>query len=210
VRSTSRGARRSSYGKRRARDDRYDDYEERRPYGYGRRGQGKNSKLLLFGGIGAAVVVIIIIAVVASGGGGASASTPADACLSYFRAIRARDFNTAYTLLSSNSRAAFEQQRTNMPPEVKGELCAELGITPEELDRMQGRQLFVTVMQAGSGTLEAVGVFDLIDQFEVGDTRVSGNTATVMIYMKGSDEGAPIRLVREAGGWKVDYRPSGL
>lgn len=199
-----RGGRRPRYGGRRPPDSRAQRHSgERGRYGAPR----KNNTPLIIGGVGV-VIVIIIIAVLASGGG-ASASTPQDACLSYFRAIRAKDPETAYRLLSTRFKRAFENFIRSLSAEEKSSVCVVLESTPDEVDRMTARDIFVSLFHKSSDIFDEAGLFDIIGEFEIGKAVIIGRNATVKVYMRGSDEGEPVQLVRESDGWKLDVKPPG-
>jgi hypothetical protein len=192
----------SSYGRRRSRDDSDDRGYERRSYG---RGARKKSPLPIILGIGGVAIAVIVIAVVASGGGGYS--KPEDTCLAYFRALRNKDPYTAYDLLSSSAVQGFENKMRSLDQDEVEAVAAAFGIEPREVMTMSPRELFVTAFKKMAGVLGSAGFFQVLDEIEVGEARIEGSSATVMVYAKGTDVGFPVPLVKEGGVWKMDQRP---
>jgi hypothetical protein len=150
----------------------------------------------------ALVATIVLVAVIAMRWG--LHATPESAVRAYFDAFKSGDGAAMYDLMSSRTIEQLEiflQTFRAMTLQEKQQSASMMGISPQEMDRMSGREFFIHVI----GMWSKQGMAEMIPDYEIVSVHVESDRATVEVAM---DEPygttAPISLVRETGGWKID------
>ncbi|HKR00355.1 MAG TPA: hypothetical protein VJT09_06765 [Pyrinomonadaceae bacterium] len=105
--------------------------------------------------------------------GGAMAGSPTDALKTYYEAARNKDIETARKYLSAGTLRLFENE------------AKKAGKTLDEALRKSIEESPVPAMP------------------EFSNERITGDTATVDIKSKDTDEGGTMPMVKEGGQWKI-------
>jgi hypothetical protein len=155
---------------------------------------------------------------------GKSATTPAPqvptsprkAYELYSVAIRDGDYEACWRLLSRGTQKAYDAEAmafrdriSNAPGPIPDdlELLHLLGLTANEVDKVDGKRLLVATFRRESARNPRQ--FQYITSTEFDHEVVSGDQARVYLRAGGKLEPNPMRLVREGGVWHFELtRPS--
>jgi len=111
-----------------------------------------------------------------------------------------------WDMLSKRSKKAFEDEGykkmkefvENMPPDLKKQKLSDLGVTPEELIKMNAKDFFILIMQKTDASKEFVkgSTNDEVEKMQIKD-RIA------KLKLKGKNEVAT--MVLEDGAWKIEF-----
>jgi hypothetical protein len=145
-------------------------------------------------------------------GAGCSAKLPEEppvtAVNAYADAFNRKDVDAILNVYSSAALAEADTallSARSMEPPYREAMCMEIGIEPEDLVVMSGREFFVAVMKAAFRKTKKIAV-------EVRGTEINGTKATVKVkiiaeYAEGAgrkEKEAVLPVSVENGVWKLD------
>jgi len=155
-------------------------------------------------------VALLAVATVVAGG----AATPEAAFKEFQAAIKAKDGNKAWTLLTKDSQAKMEQMAAKMKddfkkiadlPEEKRKVIEEqitkvFGMSLAEIQKMDGK----AVLNFGLKNAAKFGKgdpFTEVAESTLEDLKVDGDKATAKVKSKTKTE--PLEFRKEGGSWRI-------
>jgi len=140
-----------------------------------------------------------------------AATSPRKAYELYSKAIKDKDFETCWRLFSRGTQKMFDGEALALRDRIRTapapvpddlDLLRVLGLTPQEVDKVDGKQLLVATFRRAQGR-DPQG-FEFITRTEFDHEDVWGDEATVYVRADGKLQPKPMRLVREGGVWHFD------
>jgi hypothetical protein len=142
---------------------------------------------------------------------GRGPATPEAAFKEFQAAIKAKDGERAWKLLSKEGQGQMEKQVEAMKEsfkvleklsadqlkQVEEQIVQKFGVGLAELKKMDGRKLFALALKAP----EAADKLKAVTSATLEDLKVEGDKATATVKALGKSE--PIRFIREGGSWKI-------
>ena len=144
------------------------------------------------------------------------ATTPRKAYEMFRRAIKDRDFEGCWRLVSSSTHEACGRQAAELrirvmnndpPPPLDLELLHIQGLARSEAAKLDGKGFFIgSLRRAAARDPEG---FDLLTRTEYDHERASREGALVYVTLSGKRQEDPMRVVREGGVWRIEQtRPT--
>jgi hypothetical protein len=135
-----------------------------------------------------------------------SRPSPKTAFSSFTKAMKDGNWSGVWDSLSKRSKKAFEDEGykkmkeivENMPPDLKKEKVSDLGVTYEELIKMNAKDFFILIMEKTNASKEfAKGSGnDEVERVQIKDTIAK-------LKIRGKNEVAT--MVLEDGAWKIEF-----
>jgi len=132
--------------------------------------------------------------------------SPKKAFKQFSAAMGQGDWSTVWDMLSKKSQKSFEDEGykkmketlETLPPDLKKERIAELGVTNEELMKMNVKDFFMLIMKKTDASKEFVksGGKDEVERVQTGRNKAR-------LKIKGKNEVAT--MVMEGGAWKMEF-----
>jgi hypothetical protein len=155
----------------------------------------------------AALCVLILFLASAGCSADLPPEPPETAVHAYANAFNSKDVDAilgVYSLAALSEADTVLQSARTMERPYREAMCMEIGIEPEELEEISGREFFVAVMKAAFDKTEKMSL-------EVLDTHIEGTKANIKVkiianYAKGGKKEmeAVLPVVVENGVWKLD------
>ena len=142
------------------------------------------------------------------------ASTPRKCYELYRQAIKNRDFDACWALLSGTSKDAYETAASDLktrvtntvnPSDPDREVLGVLGLTPREADKLTGRMFMAGSMQRQ--VAKDSEALDEITRTEYDHESIYGAKARVYVKIRGQRQPEAMNLIREGGLWHIETRP---
>ncbi len=162
---------------------------------------------------GKVIGAALLLAAIGCGGGGA---TPEATFKEFQAAVKARDGDKAWNLLSNESQTQMEKQVKalkamlsgqlellgKLPGDAKKQLEAKMaekfGMTMDEFKAIDARGMFKLSLKQADATK---GGLDDLNSATLENVKVEGDKATATV--KTSKKSEPIQFVKEGGSWKI-------
>jgi hypothetical protein len=135
----------------------------------------------------------------------------------YRQAVKTRDCDACWNLLSGPSRDAYESEASDLkvrvvnsfnPSSPDVEILGVLGLTRKDVDKLTGKMYL-----SGSMQREAVRnpeALDEITRTEFDHESIWGDKARVYVRVPTERQPVAMNLLREGGIWRIDMRPAKL
>ena len=139
------------------------------------------------------------------------ATSPRRAYEIFRTAIRERDFETCWRLLSRDTHDAYERSAADLkmrvlnsdtPPPQDLELLHVLGLTRKEVDKLTGKMAMRGSFQRAAER-DPVG-FETITRTDFDHESIYQDRATVHFISRDTRQVEQMRLVREGGVWRIE------
>lgn len=134
----------------------------------------------------------------------------------YRQAIKARDFDACWSLMSGPSKDAYEVAASELklrvannpsaPPPADVELLGVLGFTRSDADKLTGKLFMTGSMQRQE--LRNPEAFEEIVRTEFDHEAVFGNRAVVYLKIRNQRQPEGMNVVREGEFWRINLKPA--
>ena len=140
-----------------------------------------------------------------------AATSPRKAYSLYRTAIRKRDYETCWRLLSRDTHNAYERQATDLQMRVMTssdplpqdlELLHILGLTRKEVDKLTGKMMMNAEFQRAAA--RNPDDFELITRTDFDHETIWGDRAKVFFRARDTRTIEEMELVREGGVWRIE------
>ena len=140
-----------------------------------------------------------------------AASSPRKAYEMFRAAVRGRDFEACWRLLSRDTHDAYEASAANLkmrvlnsvsPPPDDLELLHILGLTRKEADKLTGKLAMIGSFRRAAAR-DPAG-FELITRTDFDHENVYRDRATVHFATRDTRRVEQMKLVREGGVWRIE------
>jgi hypothetical protein len=144
----------------------------------------------------------------------APGTTPKASVHAFVQCMQNRDAEGIYVLLSTGTKAEIENELQQMKQglmEDKKQKLGQIGLGPDRLAAMSGKDYFIAFMDASFKMMDAFAEsfgtkmeFD----FEVGQETIDGDSARVIATDRSSNKVHTFELVREGTHWFLVGNPA--
>ena len=140
-----------------------------------------------------------------------AATSPRKAYRLYRTAVRNRDYETCWRLLSRDTHNAYERQATDLQMRVMTssnplpqdlELLHILGLTRKEVDKLTGKMAMKASFQRAAA--RNPDDFELITRTDFDHETIWGERAKVFFRARDTRRIEEMRLVREGSVWRIE------
>jgi len=132
--------------------------------------------------------------------------SPKTAFKQFSSAMSQGNWAAVWDMLSKKSQKSFEEEGykkmketlETLPPDLKKDKIAELGVTNEELLKMNVKDFFILIMKKTDASKEFVksGGKDEVERVQIGRNKAK-------LKIRGKNEVAT--MVMEGGAWKMEF-----
>jgi len=151
-----------------------------------------------------AAALLAILLVIATGC--STQPSPKTAFKQFSSAMIQGNWAAVWDMLSKKSQKSFEEEGykkmketlETLPPDLKKDKIAELGVTNEELLKMNVKDFFILIMKKTDASKEFVksGGKDEVERVQIGRNKAK-------LKIRGKNEVAT--MVLEGGAWKMEF-----